>query len=439
MVTRTIVPTASESTGASAIWVFKDILGIDKNDLNARRFLARSLKEVGDLEGAINYYEQIRKLDPSDKEAADEVRNLSAQGTSSNMQKRLASGKGYKALVNTDQAAKLERLSARVRTADQARERIIDLKDELEKEPDSTKIMVMISDMHVMLKEWAEAKEWLEKVTEIDPDDFQAKEKLGDLKLKQYDDMIAKLKGAAKKDPSAKAKYEKAVAEKRKFEIEEFRKRFEAHPTELKYAYMLGKALHEAGNHDEAISYKIPKRFKRLAAKAAFWTRRQIKPGRGPGMSDRRRWWSYVKKFPYTEELGPWVMAHGSLDSNLDYVHDKMGALEVFEGMNNSRIAFLGHTHVPGIFLLGSNGEDVHYIEPEDGKRYSISGRRAIINVGSVGQPRDGDPRACWVLAREDGSFSFRRVPYDVEKTMGKISMVDRLPEYLALRLKEGR
>lgn len=237
----------------TAIWVFKDILGIDKNDLNARRFLARSLKEVGDLEGAINYYEQIRKLDPSDKEAADEVRNLSAQGTSSNMQKRLASGKGYKALVNTDQAAKLERLSARVRTADQARERIIDLKDELEKEPDSTKIMVMISDMHVMLKEWAEAKEWLEKVTEIDPDDFQAKEKLGDLKLKQYDDMIAKLKGAAKKDPSAKAKYEKAVAEKRKFEIEEFRKRFEAHPTELKYAYMLGKALHEAGNHDEAI------------------------------------------------------------------------------------------------------------------------------------------------------------------------------------------
>lgn len=192
------------------------------------------------------------------------------------------------------------------------------------------------------------------------------------------------------------------------------------------------------GNHDEAISYKIPKRFKRIAAKAAFWTRRQIKPGRGPGMVDRREWWRYVKRFPYTEELGPWIMAHGSLDSNLDYVHDKEGALEVFDGMESSRVCFLGHTHVPGIFLLGSAGDEVHYIEPEDGKRYAISGRRAIINVGSVGQPRDGDPRACWVLAREDGSFSFRRVPYDVERVADEIYRTRGLPNSLGDRLFDG-
>jgi predicted phosphodiesterase len=192
------------------------------------------------------------------------------------------------------------------------------------------------------------------------------------------------------------------------------------------------------GNHDEAIGYKIPKRFKRMAAKAAFWTRRQIKPGRGPNMRERRRRWSYVKKFPYTEELGTWVMAHGSLESNLEYIHDKVTALEVFDGMGRARICFLGHTHVPGIFLLGSKGDEVHYIEPEDGKRYAINGRRAIINVGSVGQPRDGDPRACWVLAREDGSFSFRRVPYDVEAVAEGIYRTRGLPNSLGDRLFDG-
>lgn len=191
------------------------------------------------------------------------------------------------------------------------------------------------------------------------------------------------------------------------------------------------------GNHDEAISYKIPKRFKRIAAKAAFWTRRKIKPRKAPGQREMRERWTWIKKFPYTEDLGPWLLAHGSIESNMEYVHDQVSALEVFEDMGASRIAFLGHTHVPGIFLLDGK-DDVHYVEPEDGKRYSVNGRKAIINVGSVGQPRDGDPRACWVLAREDGSFSFRRVPYDVDKVADRILKVRALPNSLAERLYIG-
>jgi predicted phosphodiesterase len=192
------------------------------------------------------------------------------------------------------------------------------------------------------------------------------------------------------------------------------------------------------GNHDEAISYKIPKRFKRLAATAAYWTRKQVKPRRKPGYREQRKRWSYVKKTPRTQDLGVWLMAHGSVQSNLDYVHDKVGALEVFEDMGESRLCFLGHTHVPGIFLLGSDDDDVHYLEPEDGKRYSVNGRKAIVNVGSIGQPRDGDPRACYVLAREDGSLSFRRIPYDVEQTAEKIFSAKGLPNSLGERLFEG-
>lgn len=192
------------------------------------------------------------------------------------------------------------------------------------------------------------------------------------------------------------------------------------------------------GNHDEAIGYKIPKRFKRIAAKAAFWTRKQIKPRKVPGYREMRQRWSFVKKFPYTEELGTWLMAHGSLESNMDYVHDRETALDLFEGMPESRICFLGHTHVPGIFLL-DKGEEVHYVEPEDGKKYTVAGRKAIINVGSVGQPRDGDNRACWVLAREDGSFSFRRVEYDIDLVADRIRKTrGGLPFSLAERLYVG-
>ena len=193
------------------------------------------------------------------------------------------------------------------------------------------------------------------------------------------------------------------------------------------------------GNHDEAISTRIPKRFKKLAAKAAYWTRKQVKPRKAPGYRTQLQRWKFLHKFPRTEELGTWIMAHGSVESNLEYVHDKVTALEVFEDEMApfSRLCFLGHTHVPGIFSLTGEG-DVHYLEPEDGKRYTINSEKAIVNVGSVGQPRDGDPRACWVLAREDGSFSFRRVEYDIDQVADRIYHARGLDPSLGDRLYEG-
>lgn len=177
------------------------------------------------------------------------------------------------------------------------------------------------------------------------------------------------------------------------------------------------------GNHDEAIAYRIPRHFKRLAARAALWTRQRVKPkkGRSPGQKDQRDRWKFLRGLPDTDALGGWLLAHGSPVSNLDYVYDKNAALEVFErDMDNFKTCFLGHTHVPGIFLQDV-GEGVHYVPAEEGKRYRVKSRKMIINVGSVGQPRDGDSRACWVLARDDGTFSFRRVKYEVEETADKI------------------
>jgi diadenosine tetraphosphatase ApaH/serine/threonine PP2A family protein phosphatase len=102
------------------------------------------------------------------------------------------------------------------------------------------------------------------------------------------------------------------------------------------------------------------------------------------------------------------------------------------------RVCFNGHTHIPGIFIERSLGK-WEFIGPEECETgFPIDGHRLICNVGSVGQPRDGDWRACYVLF--DGSrIWFRRVAYDVETTIRKIYAVPELENFLGDRLRDGR
>jgi diadenosine tetraphosphatase ApaH/serine/threonine PP2A family protein phosphatase len=104
-------------------------------------------------------------------------------------------------------------------------------------------------------------------------------------------------------------------------------------------------------------------------------------------------------------------------------------SLERFE-----HLCFVGHTHVPGVFTAGL---DFHSPADLDGE-YEITEGKALINVGSVGQPRDRDPRAGYVLLR-DGKVIFRRVAYDVPTTMNKVYAIQELDDYLGARLEDGR
>jgi diadenosine tetraphosphatase ApaH/serine/threonine PP2A family protein phosphatase len=95
---------------------------------------------------------------------------------------------------------------------------------------------------------------------------------------------------------------------------------------------------------------------------------------------------------------------------------------------------FQGHTHVPGIFTQSMN-----FISPEEvNYTYRLGDEKTMVNVGSVGQPRDGDPRSCYVVL-EDKSLNFRRVPYDFEQTIKKIYDTPELDNFLGDRLREGR
>jgi diadenosine tetraphosphatase ApaH/serine/threonine PP2A family protein phosphatase len=97
-------------------------------------------------------------------------------------------------------------------------------------------------------------------------------------------------------------------------------------------------------------------------------------------------------------------------------------------------LCFVGHTHVPGIWT-----DDMTYRSPAElGHQYRITPRKTIINVGSIGQPRDNDPRACYILF--DGSLiQFVKLPYDVETTIKKIYAIEGLDRSLGDRLREGR
>src|SRR5262249_33553517 len=95
---------------------------------------------------------------------------------------------------------------------------------------------------------------------------------------------------------------------------------------------------------------------------------------------------------------------------------------------------FQGHTHIPGVFT-----QDFHFYSPEEiNGIYELETPKALINVGSVGQPRDGDWRACYVTL--DGNIvRFRRVEYDVETTVQKIYEIDDIDHFLGDRLRRGR
>ena len=98
------------------------------------------------------------------------------------------------------------------------------------------------------------------------------------------------------------------------------------------------------------------------------------------------------------------------------------------------KVSFQGHTHVPGIFT-----EDLRFFSPEEiDDEYRIGEEKVLVNVGSVGQPRDGDPRACYVII-EDDLIQFRRVEYPVEETIEQIHAIADLDNFLGDRLREGR
>jgi predicted phosphodiesterase len=188
------------------------------------------------------------------------------------------------------------------------------------------------------------------------------------------------------------------------------------------------------GNHDQGALFD-PEGFNAGAERAIFWTRAQLENARDP-MAEAR--WEFLGDRPRSYKEGPFLFVHGSARHPLneyvfpDDVYNPRKMEKIFQLIE--QYCFQGHTHVPGIFT-----EDLQFRSPADvGGRYTFDGRKTMVNVGSVGQPRDLDPRACYVLL--DGeTVVYRRVEYDVQTTVQKIHAIPELEPFLGDRLLEGR
>lgn len=183
------------------------------------------------------------------------------------------------------------------------------------------------------------------------------------------------------------------------------------------------------GNHDEAcLGRGHIEHFNTVARMAALWTQRI--------MDEPTR--DYLDRAPLTfplESAVPALLVHASPYHPADwhYVLSEADAAAAFSACEDS-LAFVGHSHVPGIWFV--EGGVVSYHRALNAELHE--GRRCLVNVGSVGQPRDGDPRAAWcLLDTEARTVAVQRVPYDVETSQRKIRDA-KLPDILASRLAWG-
>jgi predicted phosphodiesterase len=199
------------------------------------------------------------------------------------------------------------------------------------------------------------------------------------------------------------------------------------------------------GNHDYAVFYE-PTNFNYGAEQASFWTRFWLEDE--PDSDRRSRRWSFLGRLPMRQSIKADL---GDSSAVMDFIHasprkpineyvfpddvytNPIKIRILFERIEH--ICFIGHTHLPGVFL----DEPDFYLPDEVGNVYPIvDNEKAIINIGSVGQPRDGDNRASYVYV-EDNQVNFVRLPYDFQTTMNKIYAIEQLDRFHADRLREGR
>lgn len=180
------------------------------------------------------------------------------------------------------------------------------------------------------------------------------------------------------------------------------------------------------GNHDHYCSHdERLDNFHPLAADVVSWTRSQL--------SDDQV--TFLQNLRFTARVETFTLVHSTLDTpeSWGYVFDRLEAEANFS-YQTSTLCFFGHTHVPLAF------------EKADTVRFGLYskiriavGKKYFVNVGSVGQPRDGDPRAAYVLYdMMENLVELRRVNYDIKSAQKKI-MDAGLPQRLAARLAVGR
>jgi len=185
-----------------------------------------------------------------------------------------------------------------------------------------------------------------------------------------------------------------------------------------------------AGNHDWAVLGRLDLRsFNTDAREANLWTRSELTPAAR----------EYLDGLSTHTEQNGFYMAHASPSEPVwEYILDANAAYANFAHFSTS-VCLVGHTHIPLIFELDEQQRRCETLIPPFPDPLTLGPGRMIINPGSVGQPRDGDPQASYaILDTENMTWEFRRVAYPVEITQERMR-ARGLPRRLIERLELGR
>jgi len=183
-----------------------------------------------------------------------------------------------------------------------------------------------------------------------------------------------------------------------------------------------------AGNHDLAsVGLFSVTRLNSLAKDAILWTREVL------GYSERY----FLESLKPVYQNVDLTLVHGTLNhpEDFNYMTDIYLAKETFDILNTD-LCFIGHTHIPGVFIRDIKG-NIEY--KEEMSLNIIEGNKYIVNVGSVGQPRDRNPMAAFcIYDTEKKQVWIKRIGYNIEAAVNKIIRAG-LPRFLADRLFVGR
>lgn len=206
------------------------------------------------------------------------------------------------------------------------------------------------------------------------------------------------------------------------------------------------------GNHDDAIMGSCED-FNPIAREVIEGTRELLRPSLFASHAKKERW-AFIKSLAASRREGRVLFVHGSpRDPVKEYVMrtDVVFAPEKLQDIFShiDMACFVGHTHQPGVFIERIKGGKVTYEhrspqEMGSDARFVIGEEKILVNVGSVGQPRDQDPRSCFAIVEEDDegrpvAVRFERVTYDYRPTMKKIEAIDWINNLCATRLEIGR
>ncbi|NBP88244.1 MAG: metallophosphoesterase [Planctomycetia bacterium] len=196
------------------------------------------------------------------------------------------------------------------------------------------------------------------------------------------------------------------------------------------------------GNHDQGALFD-PEGFNVGAERAIRWTREQLERHDQRTRNPDDNLSDFLGELPRSFSEEDILFVHGSARRPLDEyvfpedIYNPLKLKHIFELV--TRLVFQGHTHIPGVFTLAPEFVAAAVGPGTTEVRMKLPASKAMINVGSVGQPRDTDPRSCYVVVEDFDTVRYRRIPYDAAATCAKIHAIPDLDNFLGDRLLQGR